>query len=181
MRLKEKYVKAGYFWLPEQQENKIPGILTIEDGGDIELELIGLFDENINVLPGESNLGHIIGHVEQDGLVTLDNCFYTKTNISLGGISKSIVCVNRVLTGVACDKDEEITFSSLSFSVDCLDEWVGISGIKVQHDWNSNKTTTINYELPENINYFLENEMQLEICFASESSRSWNTTEARIV
>ena len=107
MRIEEEYVKTGYFWLPEQQENKIPGILTIKDGGNIELEVVGLFDESIEALNGKDDLTRIIGHVEKDGLVTLDNCCYTKKNISFGGISKSKVCVHRVLSGVAYDKDEK--------------------------------------------------------------------------
>ncbi|MBV1952441.1 MAG: hypothetical protein KUG64_09665 [Cycloclasticus sp.] len=179
MRIEEEYVKTGYFWLPEQQENKIPGILTIKDGGNIELEVVGLFDESIKALNGEDDLSRIIGHVEKDGLVTLDNCFYTKKNISFGGISKSKVCVNRVLSGVAYDKDEEITFNSLSFSVDCMDEWVGISGINVQNDWD-NRTATISYKPPENLAYSLDNGMQLEICFAYTLPGFPNTTEAKI-
>lgn len=179
MRIEEEYIKTGYFWLPEQQENKIPGILTIKDGGDIELEVVGLFDESIKALNSDDDLSRIIGHIEKDGLVTLDNCFYTKKNISFGGISKSKVCVNRVLSGVAYDKDEEVTFNSLSFSVDCMDEWVGISGINVQNDWD-NRTATISYKPPENIEYSLYNGMQLEICFAYTLPGFPNTTEAKI-
>lgn len=179
MRIEEGYVKTGYFWLPKQQENKIPGILTIKDGGDIELEVVGLFDESIEALNGEDDLSRIIGYVEKDGLVTLDNCFYTKKNISFGGISKSKVCVNRVLSGVAYDKNEEVTFNSLSFSVDCMDEWVGISGINVQNDWD-NRTAIISYKPPENIAYSLDNGMQLEICFAYTLPGFPNTTEAKI-
>lgn len=179
MRIEEEYIKTGYFWLPEQQENKIPGILTIKDGGNIELEVVGLFDESIKALNGEDDLSRIVGHVEKDGLVTLDNCFYTKKNISFDGISKSKVCVNRVLSGVAYDKDEEITFNSLSFSVDCMDEWVGISGINVQNDWD-NRTVTISYKPPENLAYSLDNGMQLEICFAYTLPGFPNTTEAKI-
>lgn len=178
MRIKE-YIKTGYFWLPEQQENKIPGILTIHDGGGIELEVVGLFDESIEALNGEYNLSRIVGYVEKDGLVTLDNCFYIKKNISLGGISKSKVHVNRVFSGVAYDKDEKITFNSLSFSIDCLDEWVGISGINVQNDWD-NRTAIISYKPPEKISYPLDNGMQLEICFAYTLPGFPNTTEAKI-
>jgi len=95
MRIEEEYVKTGYFWLPEQQENKIPGILTIKDGGNIELEVVGLFDESIKALNGEDDLSRIIGHVEKDGLVTLDNCFYTKKNISFGGERLSDKVLNK--------------------------------------------------------------------------------------
>lgn len=179
MRLEEPYVKTGYFWLPEKKDRKIPGTLTISDGGDIELEVVGLFDDSIESLNGEDDLSRIIGHIEKYGLVTLDNCFYTKKNISFGGISKSKVCVNRVLSGVAYEKDEPVTFNSLSFSVDCFDEWVGISGIKVDRDWE-NKTATITYEPPLDIACCLDNGMQLEICFAYTLPGSPNTTEAKI-
>lgn len=179
MRIEEEYVKTGYFWLPENEDRKIPGTLTISNGGDIELEVVGLFDESIQAINGNDDLSRIIGHIEKDGLVTLDNCFYTKKNISFGGISKSKVCVNRVLSGAAYDKDEPVTFNSLSFSVDCFDEWVGISGIKVNND-RENKTADITYKPPENIDYQLDNGMLLAICFAYALPGFPNTTEAKI-
>ena len=179
MRIEDEYVKTGYFWLPGQEGEKIPGILTIKDGGDIELEVVGLFESNTKSLNSDDDLQRIIGHVEKDGLVTLDNCFYTQKNHSFGGISKSKICVHRVLSGVAYDENEPVTFNTFSFSVDCLDEWIGISGIKVDRD-DENKTATINYKPQENIVYFLDNGMKLEICFAYTLPGSPNTTEAKI-
>lgn len=179
MRIEEEYKKTGYFWLPGEEENRIPGILTINDGGKIDLEVVGLFDESIEALNGNDDLSRLIGHIEEDGLVTLDNCFYTKKNITFGGISKSKVLVNRVLSGAAWEKDEGVTFNTLSFSVDCLDEWVGISGIAVDSDWKS-KTATINYNPPENISFPLNNGMNLEICFAYTLPGFPNLTEAKI-
>jgi len=179
MRIEEEYVKTGYFWLPGNEERKIPGTLTISDGGEIELEVVGLFDEGIKSLNSDNDLSRIIGHIEKDGLVTLDDCFYTKRNISFGSISKSKLLINRVLSGVAYDKDEDVKFNSLSFSVDCFDEWVGISGINVENDWE-NRTATISYDPPKNITYSLGNSMQLEICFAYTLPGFPNTTEAKI-
>jgi len=171
-------VKTGYFWLPERYEKKIPGVLIIKNGGDIELEVVGLFDDSIKSLNDDDDLNRIIGHVEKEGLVTLENCFYTRKNHAFGGISKSKLRVNKVLSGVAYDENESVTFNSLSFSVDCLDEWVGISGISTDSDWKNN-TATINYILPENISYDLNNGMKLEICFSSTLGSS-QTTEAKI-
>lgn len=45
MRIDEEFVRTGYFWLPEKEDRKIPGTLNISDGGHIELEVVGLFDE----------------------------------------------------------------------------------------------------------------------------------------
>lgn len=174
MRIEKEYVKTGYFWLPEQKDNKIPGILTIHDGGSIELEVVGSFDSSIHEF-NNLNLIRIIGHVEDDGLVTLEDCFYTKKNFSFGGISKSKIVVNQVLSGVAYDKDEEVTFDSLSFSVDCIDEWIGIGGFQIK-DYFELNTVTINYTQPQNILYLLNNGMQLEICFGSSVPIPSNTT-----
>lgn len=179
MRIEDEYVKTGYFWLPERHEKKIPGVLTIKNGGDIELEVVGLFDDSIKSLNDDDDLNRIIGHVEKDGLVTLENCFYTQKNHAFEGISKSKLCVNKVLSGVAYDENESVTFNTLSFSVDCLDEWVGISGISTDSDWES-KTATIRYSLPENISYDLNNGMKLEICFSCTTPGSSKTTEAKI-
>jgi hypothetical protein len=179
MRLESPFVKTGYFWLPESEERKIPGTLTISDGGNIELEVVGLFDDSVEALNDNDDLGRIIGHVEKDGMVTLDNCFYTKKNFSFGGISKSKLCVSRVLSGKAYKKDEPFTFNSISFSVDCFDEWVRVSGIQVDTDWEK-RTATIAYEPPSDIEYTLDNGMQLSICFAYSLPGSPTTTEAKI-
>lgn len=179
MRIEGEYKKTGYFWLPDNPDRKIPGTLTIKDGGYAELEIVGLFDNSIKAVNKQDDLNRIIGHVEKDGLVTLDKCFYKNKNISLGGISKSNIHVNQVLSGVAYDKDEDVTFNTFSFSVDCLDEWVYISGINVDTDIE-NRTATIRYNPPESITYKLDNQMELEICFAYTLPGFPNITEAKI-
>lgn len=110
MRIKEEFKKSGYFWLPSAPERKIPGTLVITDGGNIELEVVGLFDESIEglnkVLNGKDELRRIVGHIEKHGLVTLDDCFYKNKNISFGGISKSSIYVNKAFLGAAYDDKE---------------------------------------------------------------------------
>jgi hypothetical protein len=179
VRIEEEYKKTGYFWLPGKEDKKIPGILSINDGGKVELEIVGHFDESVESLNGNDEIDRIIGHVEKDGLVTLDCCFYTKKNFSFGGISKSKILINRVLSGAAWDQDEAVTFNTFSFSVDCLDEWVGISGISVDNNRGS-KTATISYNHPENISFILDNGMKLEICFAYTLPVFPNLKEAKV-
>ncbi|WP_095121088.1 HEPN domain-containing protein [Pseudomonas sp. Irchel s3f10] len=179
MRIEEEYKKTGYFWLPGQEEKKIPGVLSIDDGGKIELEVVGNFSESIASANDNDDISRIIGFVEKDGILTLDDCFYTIRNGLFGGISKSKVRANRAFIGAAWNKEETVTFNSLSFSVDCLDEWVGISGIHVANDWD-NDTATISYNPPEKISFSLDNGMKLEICFAYTLPGFPNITEAKI-
>lgn len=178
MRIENEYNKTGYFWLPGGEDKKVPGVLSIEDGGRIELETLGLLEDSPNDKGDDDIIERIIGFVEKDGLVTLDNCFYITKSLSFGDISKSKILVNRAFTGIACDKNEALNFNTFSFEVDCLDEWVGISGIRVEHDWE-NKTAVINYDPPKKINIILDNGMSLEICFAYTLPGFPNLKEAK--
>ncbi|WP_448649217.1 ApeA N-terminal domain 1-containing protein [Pseudomonas corrugata] len=179
MRIEEEYKKTGYFWLPEKEGSKIPGILSIDDGGKIELEIIGHFNGGAGLLNEDDSVSRIVGYVEKVGLVTLDDCFYIEKNISFGGISKSKIRASIVFGGAAWDKDEIVTFNTFSFSVDCLDEWIGISGINVDSTWSAG-TATINYSPPEEKNFSLDNGMTLKICFAYTLPGFPHITEAKI-
>jgi hypothetical protein len=183
MRIKEEFKKTGYFWLPSAPERKIPGTLVITDGGNIELETVGLFDESIEglnkVLTGKDGLERIVGHIEKHGFVTLDNCFYKNKNISSGGISKSLVYVNKAFLGVAYDDKEIILFNTFQFSVEGIDGWVGLSGIKVENQFEK-RTATITYLPPEEISLNINNGMKLLITFSWTLPGFPNTTEAKI-
>lgn len=169
MRIKEEFKKHGYFWLPSAPERRIPGTLVITDGGNIELEVVGLFDksnEGLNrALNGKDELERIVGHIEKHGLVTLDDCLYRKTNISFGGISKSSIYANKAFIGVAYDDKETALFNKFQFSVEGIDEWVGLSGIKVEHEYER-RTASITYSPPEEISLNLNNGMKLLITFS---------------
>lgn len=179
VRVKEEYKKTGYFWLPDKQDRKVPGTLTICDGGDIELEVVGLLDESVEALNGKDDLSRIVGHVEKDGLVTLENCFYKKKSIAFGGIAKSIVHVNQVFSGVAFEKDEKVIFNTVSFSLEGLNEWVGITGISVKHGADY-RSATIDYTPQGEIVFDLIDGFKLHIFFRYTLPWVSNTTEAKI-
>jgi ApeA N-terminal domain 1 len=89
LRIKDEFKKSGYFWLPTAPERKIPGTLVITDGGNIELELVELFDESIG---GLDALERIIGYIEKNDLVTLDNCSYKYKNFSWRHFQVHLLC-----------------------------------------------------------------------------------------
>jgi hypothetical protein len=165
MRMRKAFKKLGYFWLPSAAENKIPGTLTILDGGEIELEAVGLFGKIEESIKDKDNLIRIVGNIEDDGLVTLEECFYKNRTIAFGGISKSMIHVHKVLSGVSYAEGDPVFLNTFSFSVEGIDEWVGISGIKSATDIE-NRTATITYQEPEEISYQLDNGMKLLISYA---------------
>jgi hypothetical protein len=87
--------------------------------------------------------------------------------------------VNHVLSGVAYEKDEAATFNTVSFSVEGLNEWLGISGIAVSYG-DDYRTATISYTPQEEIVYNLNNGFKLHIYFGYTLPGFPNTTEAKI-
>ena len=183
MRIKEEFKRSGNFWLPSVPDRVLPGTLSISDGGSIELEVSGLFsnDEMEALLNDDwQSVERIVGHVEKDGLVTLDDCYYKTGTISLiGGRSKSLIHVNRAFTGVAYDEGTCPFFNTLTFSVEGIDDWVGISGIKVGLQPEEH-TATISYQQPADVALNLNNGMQLLIIFDWTFRGSPITKEAGI-
>ena len=182
MRIKEEFKKSGCFWRPSEPDRKLPGTLSISDGGHIELEVIGRFGGRIEVsLNADLNpIERIVGHIEKDEFVTLDDCYYKTLPLSLmGGISKSLIHVGKVFIGVRYDEGESPVFNTLTFSVEGIDEWVGISGISVEHHFEE-RTATISYQPPEDISLNLDNGMQLLITFHWKLPGAPIIKEARI-
>ena len=176
MRIKEEFKKLGYFWLPSAPRDKVPGTLSISDGGFIELEIVHRLGGASTAL--EEDAKRIIGQIEEAGLVTLDNCF-CKSIEGSGEISKSLIHVNRVFTGIGYDEDEIPRFNSVTFSVEDLDEWVGITGINVGFQLEE-RTSAISYQPPVDVPFNLDNGMQLLITFGWMAPTGYPIKEAGI-
>ena len=172
MRIKEEIKRSGEFWLPSFPKNKVDGTLLISDGGDITLELTRSFDPSIKaqLIPTHpDSLNPILGHVEKDGYVMIDRCDRTKKGSSIIHgrlIAPEVICANRVFMGIPPEEDVSPRFNSFSFSVEGIDEWVGISGIEVDHH-SEKRAVTISYDKPSDISLDLQNGMQLLITFTS--------------
>lgn len=182
MRIKEGIKKNGYFWLPSKPESKIPGILSISDGGIIELEIFGMFNLNIkSVMIGFNDEDtfkefRLNGEVENIGGITLDKCLYRTQSFSFGGVGTSIVTVGQIFFGVYFDEGEELLFNNFRFSLDYLDDWVDTSGIKVEYYENSANATYIPIET---IITPLKNDISIGLIY-TWSLPGWpNITEAK--
>ena len=138
----------GYFWLPENPNYKLPGVLKISEVGDIEVRITSLYsgkwDSNVESLIGDTlpwdgikKHNRIVGVVDTEvphQYVTLEDCIYIGKSIPLpNGIASAHIRVNRAFIGVHSDTAEEVNFSRIRFCVEGLDEWLGESSTKVVH------------------------------------------------
>ena len=79
---------SGMWWLPTQQEHKVPGIARFADDDRINLALNGLFEpERGSGLPDLPFKKHplILGLTDEGLAITLSGCFDTNLTSSLDG------------------------------------------------------------------------------------------------
>ena len=131
---------------------------------------------------GEMEIGRIVGHIESEGKVTLDECSYITKSGLFGSLDKSIIRVRYAFLGISCSTDEEAVFDSIVFSIEGLDEWIRKTGIQVKHSisFNSNNTATINYEQQPTTRYKLSNGYTLAVFYKYTVSGGAIVNEAKI-
>lgn len=172
MRIKEEFKKSGYFWLPSTPNHKIPGTLHITDGGNIELEVVGILEDKgdfVHAFNNDVQPEIINGDIEDYGYITLKNCFYKNRNLHLTGqISKSKIHANKAILGAAFESDDEVLINTLKFSIEGLSEWVGVSGFTLSHEVET-RTINLEYKLPEEITFNLNEKTKLKIGFSAST------------
>ncbi len=161
MRIQNKIQKLGHFWLPSNEDNKLPGLLSIENGGHVSIELLGLLEEERE----QWNVDIILGEIEADGKITLVNCYYPKSKNYGHGIQyKNIIKVEYAFIGVHFFTKNELKFNEFTFKVEGLNSWSGISGIAIEHTEDI-LNPSISYTKPEKVEIDIDNDLKLLLEF----------------
>lgn len=171
--------EAGYFWLPSTPDSRLPGTLHISERGRITLDVIGMFGDPVQAFTVNGSLKRIVGLVKSQ-YVTLDSCNCKKQNLNFGGISRSIIDARVAYLGAAYGDEETVTFSKVRFSVEGLDEWLFITGLEIEHNFDD-LSATIRYKPPRKIPIRLPGDIELAFGFSwSLSGGGTEFKEAKI-
>jgi len=157
MKIKKNIEKIGYFWLPNNPEHKLAGILSIEDGGKINLQLHGLFGINPSDQSTLNNFDIILGDVDEDGAITLiDSNYIRSRQLKSNEVkAKNYIESDYILIGVHFPNKNDVKINNFTFRVEGLNDWVGISGIIINNDDIINPS--ISYIQPKEINIDINN------------------------
>lgn len=127
----EEHEWQGYWWLPENPGNLVPGVLKYDGKGKIFLELIGsfsgfsYFDGNLYI-PGLENWGIVYG-TSGNSEITLFGVSTTESNVSFSGNPGAVLqvaVVDRAIVGAhILDKEDKI-FSGFEVGIEDLNLWV---------------------------------------------------------
>ncbi len=182
MRLLEPIEKPGFFWLPEDAENQVPGILRVSNSGEVELEVFRYYDAMAHasgtrplgswplypVFGGDRNIKRILGIVDNTP-ITLDECTYSYKYKAMltGGVSVSNIIARYAFFGTNYNAGEEVTFRKLTFAVEGLDEWLSVTGFKVDPDFEGDSRigASIGFRLPNDIEIALSAVLKVKFIF----------------
>lgn len=171
MNVSKPIETRGQFWLPDDPDHKLHGDLSVSESGAIRVDMVGLFGElrpNAKIKLGgmTTEFDRVFGEVERGGNVTLENCLYQPSRLSLsGGLSSSTLLADLAFIGAQFDSKEEMRFSGFTFSAEGLDEWMFVSGISLEQDLE-NKRGSISYALPDEIVLELQDGLRLKFLFS---------------
>ena len=191
MKIKEEIKKSGTFWIPQSPE-PVPGVLSISNEKGIVLEVAkSLINDPTSIVSSFINLDNVfqvIGHIQEYGFVIFDGCQTSTSglNFNLSQIQTSqVIWANRVFTGfpyIQYLQNGIPPFNTFKFSIEGIDDWVGISGISTINARyrRAGGTTTISYKLPETISFNLTEGMQLEVVFTARRPDSLNPTDVGV-
>jgi len=147
--MNEEFKYQGIWWISNQPDKRIPGILTfIPEEGAI-LDLMGSFRDSPD-LENIQKIEIIHGLTSTGVTITLYKCEERTFQIHSPGFLISSYNVNFVFINIHFSKSEDIKFKKVYVHFSHLDEWVSISGIDI--DFNpENREVNINFRVPDPI------------------------------
>jgi len=169
----EKFEIIGEWFLPTDRNNRVHGTLTFDPQNGTDLELYGSL-EGDNFLPEFIDQEIILGLTSDSKEVTLYNCFMSKSDgatfVSGGesGKPSTTYSIRYLLIGFHANTITDLMFTQISSEIFNLGEWIGISGFKNQkYDPQSfkNHEITINYKLPDSIDFEIDNKTKGRFSF----------------
>lgn len=176
--MERKYEIKGHWWLPENENNKITGLLYTSDDGRQYLELFGCFEET-PFLTNVIKYDIINGFSSKGKYYTLFDTFVYNQSFSMPGFTNTTILINIIFEDLYVNSPDEIRFNSIFTTFKYLDDWILINGFKINTD--NIKKQNIEYLEPDALQYNINNTFTLYIRFnAYPSSRAINTKEITI-
>ncbi len=162
----ERFKITGEWFIPTNTENRITGILLFDPNEGTELELFGSLLKD-KFLPEFINQEIILGITSNGEQITLYRCTMTKFEGGSifakeeSGKPSTTYSVEYLLKGLHVQDSTELVFNQISSNLFNLGEWIGISGFDQINNFFIDSTkkdiTKIEYKLPENIEFQINN------------------------
>jgi len=143
--MSEKKEFTGFWWLPDNPDLRIPGLLTLVPFSEAYIELQG---DLRNIAWGEDFNPPILLGISSNGkFITLERCLLANRTHSFSGFPTARFLVHKVYIGVHFDKPENIHFKNAVVRYVNLDEWANYKSFQAEQSSNP-LGFTIQYKQP---------------------------------
>lgn len=123
--LTDDFELKGMWWLPNNPDKQISGMLQFAHKGKITLDLIGSFREIQSFGSEEFSTPEVILGISDNGFIcTLVNTFETNRQLNFPGIPKSQYQARFLILGHHFDSFNDISFTSVKVSYTNLENWL---------------------------------------------------------
>lgn len=158
------FTVKGFWWLPDNSNDSVSGILEFKQDEGSFLELIGSFRtiDNFRLIAPEI----ILGETTDGEPITLYKNFTNRYKLSLP-FSDITFKTHYIFRGKHFNRSNDIKFSEIFVYFKYLKEWVAYTGFeKIEHDYQT-KEILIRYKLKEPQSFRINDEIEISIEFVA--------------
>jgi hypothetical protein len=153
----------GYFWTPQNAQERLPGTLRFDPDSEISVELWGRFSKYKNPSSLKNNI--LLGFTSCGKKITLLNCFEYSKGMSIPGFAVSSFSAIFMFVGGHFASVEEMLFKSVRVEYEDVNHWLGISGFARPKLEKDNKKVVLEYAQPERIPLVINEQWEAAIEF----------------
>lgn len=157
----------GYWWLPDNGNDRLYGSLKIYDDNKLELKVLGMFgglEEHRNHI----SINTINGFTQCGKKITLLKCYEDNCKFSMPGIASENYTPQYMIIGEHFKYMDDIKINSISSRYTDLSKWIGI--VPFKRKIHNEKEFVLSYKLPEQKIYELTNHT-IKITFNANMNR----------
>lgn len=157
----EELELSGWWWLPDDEEKRVPGVMTFSNDEGIRLKLFGSFKDPTQLGSGDRDeYPLILGSADEGRLVSLFDAIPSRTSLTFPALTTRQEFWARVgCTGAHFLQPEQARFHKASLEYTYLADWVGRSGFHPEYGTEGGSLTKygLTYTFPEQVKTAIPN------------------------
>ncbi|RZK22213.1 MAG: hypothetical protein EOO43_09895 [Flavobacterium sp.] len=158
------FESKGHWFLPENKDLKIPGVLKFDVFEGATLELYGTLKLYADFYKPEAvNEALILGTCDDGRIITLYKSFLSFTHTNSNGITIVRYYANFVLVGAHFQELEDLKFKCIKSRIFNLAEWIDMNGF--ERPTVSSSEVIVNYKNPDDIEFTIDENTNGKLSF----------------
>jgi len=154
----------GRWWIADDPDQQVPGILHFDPTSGARLELLGSFVDH----EGETRSGKfqlILGRAPTGLAITLHQCFLSGRESGLPGFQTMAATARYVFLDIHLPNAKPISFKRMAVRYSFLNEWTHRSGFQIER--GAPDSITVHHQAPEDIVAVISDDLTIKLSVQS--------------